>query len=373
MSNEKKGYLGKDGRRYNDLWEVWNADTVVENNEKQTRLLQQQQQLLLLQMEQKEKEMAEAKKQEIARQEHEKQLAQEKYDHQKEVLMLKTFDELSIPIAIYEKFEDKLLKTEANKEDAIKLLELTTSVTKMTAERFSKSKDFSAQIDKNANYTNNEVKYSDKYKKFEDFINSKIMLDSLKVKDFDIIQENKELIELFNQTKKNTENLLYMSKIICYVVGILLIIQGLFFWGLIILGMAILLTNSEKVKIPIPIRARTELKDKINASISKQMLEEYQQSNVSEEEKAMQDEMKELQTKMNENSKKIIDVRLEELYNFRLEHYNIKIEKLFYDIGLVNTCIEKDYNWLDIDKNNIKKEGSYEDYFHYFNNYNPEN
>ena len=36
MSNEKKGYLGKDGRRYNDLWEVWNADTVVENNEKQT-------------------------------------------------------------------------------------------------------------------------------------------------------------------------------------------------------------------------------------------------------------------------------------------------------------------------------------------------
>ena len=63
----------------------------------------------------------------------------------------------------------------------------------------------------------------------------------------------------------------------------------------------------------------------------------------------------------------------EEKYNFRLEHYNLKIEKLFYDVGLVNKCMEKNYKWLDIDKKNIKSEGTYEDYFHYFNNYNPNN
>ena len=80
-------------------------------------------------------------------------------------------------------------------------------------------------IQRNMNYPNNEVKYTEKYKKFEEFINSKystIMLD-METKDFDIIDNNKDFVKVFISEKKGTQ----ITKNIYSFIGPLNIVLGI--------------------------------------------------------------------------------------------------------------------------------------------------
>lgn len=384
MSEEWKGYYGKDGKRYKDAVELWRANAVVENQEEQTRLLKMNAELSLLQAEQEERKMQQAKDIENERREHEKQMEQTKFEHEKELLLLKKFDEISIPLEVYKKFEENLLKSyNVKPEKAEQYNNFIKSATELISKKAKDSEKFGEVLQSNMNYPNNEVKYTDKYKKLEEFINSKystIMLN-METKDFDIIDNKQEFIEIFNREKKYTkqsENVFSFLVPLNIIVGIVFIAAGIIssersisiIMGAVQLCIGLLVKFIHKIPDS---RATKDLKVELNKAINSQMVNEYSQDNISEEEKSINEELKKLQAEINESSKTIIDKRLQDLYNFRLEHYNLKIEKLFYDVGLVNKCMEKNYKWLDIDKKNIKSEGTYEDYFHYFNNYNPNN
>ena len=385
MSEEWKGYYGKDGKRYKDAVELWRANAVVENQEEQTRLLKMNAELSLLQAEQEERKMQQAKDIENERREHEKQMEQTKFEHEKELLLLKKFDEISIPLEVYKKFEENLLKSyNVKPEKAEQYNNFIKSATELISKKAKDSEKFGEVLQSNMNYPNNEVKYTDKYKKLEEFINSKystIMLN-METKDFDIIDNNREFIEIFNREKKYTkqsENIYSFLAPLNIILGIIEFIAASIISSarsILILVGTVQLCSGLLVKFIHKIpdsRATKDLKVELNKAINSQMVNEYSQDNISEEEKSINEELKKLQAEINESSKTIIDKRLQDLYNFRLEHYNLKIEKLFYDVGLVNKCMEKNYKWLDIDKKNIKSEGTYEDYFHYFNNYNPNN
>lgn len=385
MSEEWKGYYGKDGKRYKDAVELWRANAVVENQEEQTRLLKMNAELSLLQAEQEERKMQQAKDIENERREHEKQMEQTKFEHEKELLLLKKFDEISIPLEVYKKFEENLLKSyNVKPEKAEQYNNFIKSATELISKKAKDSEKFGEVLQSNMNYPNNEVKYTDKYKKLEEFINSKystIMLN-METKDFDIIDNKQEFIEIFNREKKYTkqsENIYSFLAPLNIILGIIEFIAASIISSarsILILVGTVQLCSGLLVKFIHKIpdsRATKDLKVELNKAINSQMVNEYSQDNISEEEKSINEELKKLQAEINESSKTIIDKRLQDLYNFRLEHFNLKIEKLFYDVGLVNKCMEKNYKWLDIDKKNIKSEGTYEDYFHYFNNYNPNN
>ena len=47
----------------------------------------------------------------------------------------------------------------------------------------------------------------------------------------------------------------------------------------------------------------------------------------------------------------------------------MKMEKLFVDVGLIEKCKEKDVQFDIIDKNKISAEGTFEDYFNFFQNF----
>ena len=384
MAEEWKGYYGKDGKRYKDAIELWNANKVVENQEEQTRLLRMNAELSVLQAEQEERKMQQAKELENERREHEKQMEQSKYEHEIQLLLLKIFDDVSIPLGVYEKFEQNLLNGgNISQENSERYAKLMKSASDIMSKRIQSLGEMEELIQRNMNYPNNEVKYTEKYKKFEEFINSKystIMLD-METKDFDIIDNNKDFVKVFISEKKGTQ----ITKNIYSFIGPLNIVLGIaefigaFIFNdvrtiLILFGIFQTFAGIVSMHPKIPdSKVTKDLKMELNKAINCQIANEYSQGNVSEEEKSINEELKEIQAEISESSKNIIEQRLQDLYNFRLEHYNLKIEKLFYDVGLVNKCMEKNYNWLDIDKKNIKSEGTYEDYFHYFNNYNPNN
>lgn len=384
MAEEWKGYYGKDGKRYKDAIELWNANKVVENQEEQTRLLRMNAELSVLQAEQEERKMQQAKELENERREHEKQMEQSKYEHERELLLLKIFDDVSIPLGVYEKFEQNLLNGgNISQENSERYAKLMKSASDIMSKRIQSLGEMEELIQRNMNYPNNEVKYTEKYKKFEEFINSKystIMLD-METKDFDIIDNNKDFVKVFISEKKGTQ----ITKNIYSFIGPLNIVLGIaefigaFIFNdvrtiLILFGIFQTFAGIVSMHPKIPdSKVTKDLKVELNKAINCKIANEYSQGNVSEEEKSINEELKEIQAEISESSKTIIEQRLQDLYNFRLEHYNLKIEKLFYDVGLVNKCMEKNYNWLDIDKKNIKSEGTYEDYFHYFNNYNPNN
>lgn len=384
MAVEWKGYYGKDGKRYKDAVELWRANAVVENQEEQTRLLRMNAELAVLQAEQEEKKMQQAKELENEKREHEKQMEQSKYEHERELLLLKIFDDVSIPLGVYEKFERNLLNGgNISQENSERYAKLMKSASDIMGKRIQNLGEMEELIQRNMNYPNNEVKYTDKYKKFEDFINGNVSITEFNDNEINIIQDNQEVVETFTKIKKDVQSSLTTLKFlnplnfIIGIIGLIVSIKNLielnmymtFIWPILSIGVALFGTFSNTAE-----SSRTrELKVILNKTINNQMANEYTQYNVSEEEKSINEELKQIQAEINESSKTIIDQRLQDLYNFRLEHYNIKIEKLFYDVGLINKCTEKNYNWLNISKDNIKHEGTYEDYFHYFNDYNPNN
>lgn len=384
MADDRK-FISRDGTAYDTYEQKYWADKVVDEREKQTKIQQTMAEMEAFKLEQAERKMEQEKEMELSRQRHELAMEQVKHEHEKEMQLLKILDDVSIPLDVYKKFEENLFNSgNINPANAQEYSELMKASTEMLNKKFEDGEKFKTLLQRNMNYPNNEVKYTDKYKKFEDFINdkfSKTMLD-MEVKEFDIISNSKDFVEIFTREKKYARQ---ANKIYSFIgpINVLMGIGELVFVfkdsslmgillpvGVIQLSLGLIATF--KYKVPDS-KVTTQLKQELNKVINTQMADEYNQSNVSEEEKDIQDQMKAIQTKIHENSKTIIDQRLQDLYNFRLVHYNLKMEKLFYDVGLVNKCMENNYKWLDIDKKNIKNEGTYEDYFHYFNTYNPDN
>ncbi len=64
-----------------------------------------------------------------------------------------------------------------------------------------------------------------------------------------------------------------------------------------------------------------------------------------------------------------INKKLKNLYEYRINHYNISIENIFYNSGLIAECESDNLYFQKIEKKNIIKEGTTEDYFFYFNSY----
>lgn len=399
-------FLGKDGKYYDSISAVNNADRVVENQQKQTEILekqardqnrqnienqrlamqmaeatrqqseqiQKQNEIAMLQALQEQMKMEQGQQLEKERQEHELKLEQIRQEHEKEQRLLKILDEVSIPLELYNKFEEKLLSGgRLSKEEAERNAELMDSYMTLLENNEKELEEWQEVIKKNLEDNDEEVKYTEKYKKFEDWVNGKISITEFNDEDIKAIdeQEIKDTFDKMKKEVKNKQGLLKYIKIIYPIFGIVMII--LFFneikymWLLCLALFSVLLIPKgiyEKI-------GTGKIKVQINKTINEQMVNEIAKDNYEKKLKNIQGEMQEALKSLQERNKIFADKELEKLYEFRKNHYNMRIEKLFYDVGLVNKCKENNYKWQDINKDDIINEGTYEDYFHYFNDYNP--
>lgn len=380
MSDNFRGWLGKDGKRYNDWLEKLNADAVVENSIRQTELLQAQAEMQVLQAKQREQEMLQRQEQEEERQEHEKEMEKQRYEHDKEMRILKMFDNISIPYEIFQKFKQQLFKqAETSEEDNKKLLEIMAKDMDRMNNNSRQKDEILAMIKGNTDIAvcNQQVKYTKKYEVFEKFINNTINLKDISKEDFKLINNDKDITAILKEIKvlrmcKPIYLLAEIPLVIIAIVSLLMIFSkgssliGCITLSLIFGGMALCLNVATKVKPRI-----IKLKQVINAEVNAQIAEEERKrlSTQAEIENDLPEEMEQIQNKYEQITIELIKNKIEYLYDFRINHYNMQIEKIFYDSGLVKQCMENNVAFKDINKSNIIAEGTFEDYFHFFNNF----
>ena len=302
----------------------------------------------MLQALQEQMKMEQGQQLEKERQEHELKLEQIRQEHEREQRLLKIFDEVSIPLEVYNKFEEKLLSGgKSSKEESEKNAELMASYMELLDNSEKELDEWQEVIKKNLEDNDKEVKYMEKYKKFEDWINGKISITEFNDEDVKYIYDQ-ETKDIFNNKKKNfvdskkTKEWLKIFSIIVGVIIMLLVFK--YFPILAVLYCAILVGINYIPSMPLEKLWTANLRKKINKVINEQMENEIVKDNYEEKLKNIQGEMQEALKSLQERIKIIVDKKLEELYVFRRNHYNIRIEKLFYDVGLVNKCRENNYN-----------------------------
>lgn len=336
---------------------------------RQIQLAEQQAQLLEQQIKNKELSENELKH----NLEHEKDLEQQKLEHEKEMRLLQMFDNVSIPLDIFQKFKNELFNCDDLMSEEDKKLQ-----DEIMAQKFEKMNNKLAEVNKvMKNIENNNedaikqksVKYTEEYKNFEDFVNGKIKLQKLSQNEIDELNFDEHTKELYDKEKAKTTGIIVFLSIILTLELIATSIAWImydnpssitFITALTFMGLIAVIPNEEQL---------TEIKKSINKIINEKIT-----INQSEELKIQQniediEELKPITEKYNSILTEMIENKLNYLFEFRINHYNMQIEKLFYDSGFVKECEEKNLTFRSIDRSEIKNEGTFDDYFLFFNNF----
>lgn len=341
--------------------------------EMQSKMLYEQNKLMIEQLEEDKKRRAQEAEQEYQRQKHEK-----------EMRILKLFDEVSIPFNIYQNFELYLLNVKDedldkdNQKLRTTLIGLLTEKMNLITQHHQEFQDLKKTLDSNDDnaISNKTVKYNEKYKKFEEFVNDKIKIDDLLTENWSTFNNDNEIQTLLNEIKKEKDikkkaiSKLKDQNTKKFIIGIFIVLLIVGIWAnmtiFFISCFAIVLLSfyfSKKVKI-------YELKKHLNKSINQKILEEGQLNVANKKELAKLDEDIEIISKdLKPVEKTVLNKKIDLFNKFRFSHYNMKIEKLFVDVGLVEKCKENNVQFDIIDKNKISAEGTFEDYFHFFQNF----
>ena len=175
---------------------------MAEATRQQNEQIQKQNEIAMLQALQEQMKMEQGQQLEKERQEHELKLEQIRQEHEREQRLLKIFDEVSIPLEVYNKFEEKLLSGgKSSKEESEKNAELMASYMELLDNSEKELDEWQEVIKKNLEDNDKEVKYMEKYKKFEDWINGKISITEFNDEDVKYIYDQ-ETKDIFNNKKK---------------------------------------------------------------------------------------------------------------------------------------------------------------------------
>lgn len=379
MSDNFKGYLGLDGKRYDSWLDKTTADRVVENSLKQTELLQKQ-------VEQKEKELKQAKQLEMQR----RLDAEEQQENER---MLRLFDKISIPYDIFTKFRENLFKYEITDKDREKVEKtiLNLDISDQEKEEYKRLLPVTIKHIEDGSFKTRpwlaikrhftEVlpspseKYNNtkEYKKLQDFINNRSSFKKLKVADFEIFEDNYDMIFWYNEVQKENQKLITSVIItsfltILVVFLILMQINDINFFKISTFALYFISVCRTLYCLNIKNSNIGTLANSINKYLkgTTDNQKEKQEKSILDKTTVIEKEYKKLQ-------KEKVDQRLNQFYDFRIHHYNLEIETILYSSGLVEECEENEFSFKTIDKNNVLGEGTIEDYFFYFSNYKIDN
>lgn len=402
------GYiLGKDGKYYKTPAEAARANSVVDTQKNIENQLIQQNNMLKQQNENDyriamenakiaqenmaiQKEQMELEKKKLQEQKEQRYFQEylqgKNFENEKELRLLKLFDDIAIPYECFMKFKTELLKykltdtekqklensifdsniSDKEKEEYKVILPLAMN---QIDEKLTKSSKYPLAIrdDLIEDKIKKSLKFND-YKSTKEYSHLKKFIEThdyntfkeLLVSDFDILTDKQEAINTYNEAKgwkQRMKNLAIFSG----VVGLFILFGAGSFWTWLIFIFSLFATFSQ-------IAYRYDRIMTLYATIHCDFKEK-------EEEKTRY--INEKIDRINEIYKKLrmehINKSLQKLYDFRINHYNMSIENIFYSSGLISECEDDGLYFPNIDRNNIIKEGTVEDYFFYFNNYSSDN
>lgn len=339
-------FLGKDGQWYDTAQEMWSANSAWEikqgTQERQNRLLQQQNRLI-----EQQNQLNYQLEQEKIQKNYE--LEMNKLQHEEKMRILRLFDNIGISKETYDSYINANFKNETNEE----LL---------------KQKDehllMSSKYDYLLHEDENEEKYGfDNYDATMERYDMYSLKDSVRSNCYD--KASKADLKERENLKAQENTIGGMLALEC-IVGVIsfaicgflssndIIDSAMLFWFVLLIVFAILgvIFNSKLKSIDEKLKLLPE--EKLNEKKYKAKLNELlQQEN-------------DVVNKLIETIRVNNGQQLNDLYNFRIKHYNANVEKLLIDVGFKDLVESLGLEYKKINNSNKKKDGTIEDYIEYF-------
>lgn len=335
-------YYGKDGKRYDTWGQQHEADARYEQHLEQKKLLEEQNQLLSEQIKinikiEQEKQLREAQKEKL-------QLMQ--MEHEKEMRILKLFDDVGISKNTFDTYlsksiftDDYYSSTEKINGNIIYLEQLKTLLEAIEDPFFDMTKYF-------------------KDEKLLD-LEKEISADCYAVDKEEQVAKRIE-IEQLKRKKKNAIILLILTSIFLIFIDFAVVSNDnvYFFFSLLTVINCI-------VQVTFYIKSLKKIDD-IKVSLDKPKLDEKKYADKLK--KLINDTDKEIQI-VKKNLISMIEKPINDFNSFRFSHYNSDIEKLLMDIEFNVTILGLGFDYPGINNSNKIKDGTIEDYVTYFNDY----
>lgn len=411
MADGWKGVLGEDGKYYTDTTARLKANAVVENQRKISKELEKQNaqqqannaesQRIAREMAQAQKESNEIEKQKLEEQKRmerqriqeerqaryeQEQLEEEKHEHKKEMRLLKLFDEIALPYEVFKKFKKELFKFKLSDNDkqTIEKAVLSYDISEQEKEEYKILLPYILEYIESGDYdtqpywmfTNkvrdlikpsNKYNTTKEYKKLQAFMDDHNKFNELTVEDFKIF-EDKEIQVLFEEIQKAKGNMILSVMTACITGFCIFTIKNMPFVSVMVW---ICFIVSILALLAYPADKNNKVKD-----LSYKLYQTFNGKGSDEQDK-IDKAILHKSVKVNEEYTKLkvsyINKKLQELYDYRIHHYNMQIETIFYNSGLIAECEENELDFKTIDKDDIIGQGTIEDYFFYFNNYKDNN
>lgn len=335
-------FLSKDGQWYDTAQEVWSANSAWNEKQgiqkEQNRLLQQQNQLL-----QQQNELNYQIEQEKIQKNYE--LEMNKMKHKEKMRLLKLFDDVGISKEIYDNYINTNI---LNKE--------TEKLQSKRNKHLLMSSKYDFLLHKNEYWKEHDYDQYDEIMEKYDLYDLEEKLES---DCYDkVSQKKQDEIDMLKEKVNKLNNYANCSFVICFffLVACMWFISNdiwyssiiLWFIGDVITVILFLVANSNEKKLKsMPKQTFNEKKyiSKLNNLVSKE---------IADADKCM-DSIK-------TNTKQYID----DLYEFRIKHYNSSIEKLLIDVGFKELIEDLGLEYKRVNNSNKKKDGTIEDYIEYF-------
>ncbi len=187
--------------------------------------------------------------------------------------------------------------------------------------------------------------------------------------DLDVLGSKAEVL-LKSKMRKNVYKFFLIFWIVAMPIGLVMMVNMSDPWDgfgfiMAIVGLGMIVFNI--VKLGGNVSVRDEL-ERLNSQLkvldktkARKNLEEYYKKGL--------EEYKAKDEKHNAKKKKAfedVEAKWKNFVDFRMEHYNAQLEKLFLDVGLKNEVEPFGLDYPKINKNNKKGDGTVEDYIAYF-------
>lgn len=345
MSIENK-FLSRDGKYYNTLTEASRAsiawDEKMDLQKKQNQLLEQQN-ILMEHQNQLNYQLEQEKIQ------NNYELEMNKLQHEEKMRILRLFDDIGISKETYDTYINAKFTNETTNE----LLKQRDEHLLMSSKY-----DFLLHEDEKIEELGNSAvdKTMDKYDMYS-------LRNSIRSNCYDKASKvDLKKRENIKAQKNKIDNIVALEFIVgyisfpicCFLTSEDIIDSAILFWFVLLIVLVILgLIFNSKLK---SIDEKLELfpEEKLN-------------------EKKYETKLNELLEQANKAANKIIETiknnneqQLNDLYKFRVEHYNSNVEKLLIDVGFKDLVESFGLEYKKVNNSNKKKDGNIEDYIEYF-------
>ncbi len=340
------GFYGKDGQIYDTLDKKVGADSRYNQQEKQNQLLEEQNKLLAQQERERQLNAIREENRAWLEEQNKKERDRIQREHSEEMRLLSLCDEVGINKSIIDNYINYIFSEKQVEEKERKLFEENNKIHK--------------QLENERSTLWNDEEILKKIK-----IIKKIKNNDLSNSD-DLIGYYglKHLVEEYNSTNDKIGNGILGSIVTAILIFLFLglLVGWWTIWPFIIFSVPIiyylcLIPSKNTTKIKIEKDCDAELR-KLKKELHNKTLDNKEEEINKKIDKSIDDHYNIM--------KRCVDTKLNELNEFRINHYNYKIDKLLLDMGLDKKLKEYKLKYKIISKEEVKATGDVDDYVVFF-------